>query len=91
MFYSYFRHFKLYKYAFTPKVRLDLTFDYVGLPESPAPSEGKSAIFFLIFCDKQVIRVKNYENIETNIYSLCSYHRLQSFKVSNSNLYLLAA
>ncbi|KAK3727829.1 hypothetical protein QZH41_008249, partial [Actinostola sp. cb2023] len=35
----YFRHYKLYKYAFTPKIRLDLAIDYVGLPETPSPSE----------------------------------------------------
>ncbi|XP_074137440.1 cilia- and flagella-associated protein 119 isoform X2 [Sminthopsis crassicaudata] len=30
---TYFRHFKLYKYVFTPQVRLDLSLRYVGLPE----------------------------------------------------------
>ncbi|XP_032220462.2 cilia- and flagella-associated protein 119 isoform X2 [Nematostella vectensis] len=38
---TYFRHYKMYKYAFTPKVRLDLSIEYVGLPETPAPSEGE--------------------------------------------------
>nr|CAB3228373.1 coiled-coil domain-containing protein C16orf93 homolog [Phallusia mammillata] len=33
----YFRHYKLYKYAFTAKVRLDLTLHYDGLPPSPPP------------------------------------------------------
>lgn len=37
---TYFRHFKMYKYAFTPKVRLDLSFEYVGLPVTPEPSEA---------------------------------------------------
>lgn len=36
---SYFRHFKMYKYAFTPLVRLDLSISYVGVPETPPPSE----------------------------------------------------
>ncbi|XP_031572549.1 coiled-coil domain-containing protein 189-like [Actinia tenebrosa] len=36
---TYFRHYKLYKYAFTPKVRLDLAIDYIGLPATPPPSE----------------------------------------------------
>ncbi|KAJ7374048.1 hypothetical protein OS493_009378 [Desmophyllum pertusum] len=36
---TYFRHFKMYKYAFTPKVRLDLSLEYVGLPVTPEPSE----------------------------------------------------
>ncbi|XP_067389109.1 cilia- and flagella-associated protein 119 isoform X1 [Emydura macquarii macquarii] len=30
---TYFRHFKLYKYAFTPQVRLDVSLSYVGMPE----------------------------------------------------------
>nr|XP_032619079.1 coiled-coil domain-containing protein 189 isoform X3 [Chelonoidis abingdonii] len=30
---TYFRHFKLYKYAFTPQVRLDISLSYVGMPE----------------------------------------------------------
>ncbi|XP_051001303.1 cilia- and flagella-associated protein 119 [Acomys russatus] len=29
---TYFRHFKLYKYVFTPQVRLDLSLTYMGLP-----------------------------------------------------------
>ncbi|XP_060569560.1 cilia- and flagella-associated protein 119-like isoform X2 [Ruditapes philippinarum] len=36
---SYFRHFKMYKYAFTPMVRLDLSINYVGIPPTPVPSE----------------------------------------------------
>ncbi|CAH1233916.1 C8orf74 [Branchiostoma lanceolatum] len=36
---TYFRHFKLYKYVFTPKVQLDLTMKYVGVPETPQPIE----------------------------------------------------
>ncbi|PNJ33566.1 CCDC189 isoform 4, partial [Pongo abelii] len=28
---TYFRHFKLYKYVFTPQVRLDLSLTYMGL------------------------------------------------------------
>lgn len=28
---TYFRHFKLYKYVFTPQVRLDLSLSYMGL------------------------------------------------------------
>ncbi|XP_071508108.1 cilia- and flagella-associated protein 119-like [Diadema antillarum] len=30
---TYFRHFKLYKYVFTPLVRLDLSMTYDGMPE----------------------------------------------------------
>ncbi|KAM6452836.1 cilia- and flagella-associated protein 119 isoform 1-T1 [Liasis olivaceus] len=36
---TYFRHYKLYKYAFTPQVRLDISFTYTGLPE-PEPEEA---------------------------------------------------
>uniref|UniRef100_A0A674J391 Cilia and flagella associated protein 119 n=1 Tax=Terrapene triunguis TaxID=2587831 RepID=A0A674J391_9SAUR len=36
---TYFRHFKLYKYAFTPQVRLDISLSYVGIP-APAPGWG---------------------------------------------------
>ncbi|XP_053328052.1 cilia- and flagella-associated protein 119 [Spea bombifrons] len=34
---TYFRHFKLYKYVFTPQVRLDLSISYKGDPRSEAP------------------------------------------------------
>jgi len=34
---NYFRHYKLYKYTFTPKVRLDLSLQYDGLAPSPPP------------------------------------------------------
>ena len=34
---TYFRHYKLYKYAFTPKVRLDLSLQYEGLAPTPVP------------------------------------------------------
>ncbi|XP_041094669.1 coiled-coil domain-containing protein 189 [Polyodon spathula] len=30
---TYFRHFKLYKYMFTPQVRLDVTLSYTGMSE----------------------------------------------------------
>ncbi|CAH6793163.1 Ccdc189 [Phodopus roborovskii] len=37
---TYFRHFKLYKYVFTPQVRLDLSLTYMGLqPPKPWPEE----------------------------------------------------
>jgi len=34
---TYFRHFDMYKYAFTPKVRVDISFHYDGVPETPEP------------------------------------------------------
>ncbi|KAM5228326.1 cilia- and flagella-associated protein 119 [Ctenodactylus gundi] len=37
---TYFRHFKLYKYVFTPQVRLDLSLTYLGL--QPPKLEGKT-------------------------------------------------
>lgn len=37
---TYFRHFKLYKYVFTPQVRLDLSLTYMGLlPPRLCPEE----------------------------------------------------
>ncbi|KAM8951630.1 cilia- and flagella-associated protein 119 [Lycaon pictus] len=39
---TYFRHFKLYKYVFTPQVRLDLSLTYMGLqPPTLWPEEEK--------------------------------------------------
>uniref|UniRef100_A0A803SYF5 Cilia and flagella associated protein 119 n=1 Tax=Anolis carolinensis TaxID=28377 RepID=A0A803SYF5_ANOCA len=38
---TYFRHFKLYKYVFTPQVRLDISFTYLGMPEPEPKEEGK--------------------------------------------------
>jgi len=41
---TYFRHFKMYKYAFTPLVRLDLSVNYVGVQvASPTPTEVAEA------------------------------------------------
>lgn len=36
---SYFKHFKMYKYAFTKKVQLELQLGYHGIPETPLPSQ----------------------------------------------------
>ncbi|XP_072043900.1 cilia- and flagella-associated protein 119-like isoform X2 [Amphiura filiformis] len=36
---TYFRHMKLYKYVFTPMVRLDLSMSYLGMPPTPPPSQ----------------------------------------------------
>ncbi|BFZ18286.1 hypothetical protein BsWGS_21324 [Bradybaena similaris] len=42
---TFFRHFKLYKYVFTPTVWLDLTFKYVGTsPTTPVEAEAKEAV-----------------------------------------------
>ncbi|GFO26133.1 coiled-coil domain-containing protein c16orf93 homolog [Plakobranchus ocellatus] len=38
---TFFRHFKMYKYAFTPMIRLDLAINYIGMPPSPPPSESE--------------------------------------------------
>lgn len=40
---TYFRHYKLYKYAFTPKVRLDVSIRYEGRAPSPEPIEFEDA------------------------------------------------
>jgi hypothetical protein len=37
---TYFRHYKLYKYTFTPRVTLDLNITYLGMPSTPQPSEA---------------------------------------------------
>ncbi|XP_071945598.1 cilia- and flagella-associated protein 119-like [Antedon mediterranea] len=34
---TYFKHYKLYKYAFTPLVKLDLSISYDGVPLTPEP------------------------------------------------------
>ena len=39
---TYFRHFKMYKYAFTPQVKLDLGITYEGIPVPSPPPEGMS-------------------------------------------------
>ncbi|BFZ04481.1 hypothetical protein BsWGS_07519 [Bradybaena similaris] len=41
---TFFRHFEMYKCAFTPQVSLDLTLKYVDLPPSPPPQEVDKAI-----------------------------------------------
>lgn len=47
---TYFRHFKLYKYVFTPQVRLDLSLTYMGLqppklwPESEMEKEESKEV-----------------------------------------------
>lgn len=42
---TYFRHFKLYKYVFTPQVRLDLSLTYIGLqPPKPWPEEKEGEV-----------------------------------------------
>ncbi|XP_007948440.1 coiled-coil domain-containing protein 189 [Orycteropus afer afer] len=38
---TYFRHFKLYKYVFTPQVQLDLSLTYLGLQPPELWPEGK--------------------------------------------------
>ncbi|KAG8513646.1 Coiled-coil domain-containing protein 189 [Galemys pyrenaicus] len=39
---TYFRHFKLYKYVFTPQVRLDLSLTYMGLLPPKLCPEGET-------------------------------------------------
>lgn len=38
---TYFRHFKLYKYMFTPQVRLDVTLSYTGMSEESVIQEDE--------------------------------------------------
>ncbi|XP_075034829.1 cilia- and flagella-associated protein 119 isoform X2 [Mixophyes fleayi] len=39
---TYFRHFKLYKYVFTPQVKLDLSISYGGIPDPKETCEQES-------------------------------------------------
>ncbi|XP_004479447.1 cilia- and flagella-associated protein 119 isoform X2 [Dasypus novemcinctus] len=41
---TYFRHFKLYKYVFTPQVRLDLSLTYLGLQTPKLWPEGHMSV-----------------------------------------------
>ena len=36
---TYFKHFKLYKYAFTKRVLMDLKISYEGVKDTPQPSQ----------------------------------------------------
>lgn len=40
---SYFKHFKLYKYAFTKKLHMDLTLHYEGITDTPVASQTELA------------------------------------------------
>ncbi|XP_006000927.1 coiled-coil domain-containing protein 189 isoform X2 [Latimeria chalumnae] len=56
---TYFRHFKLYKYIFTPQVKKDLTFSYVGLPELSEVQEPEE--------ESQILEAPDFqEEIETD-------------------------
>lgn len=55
---TYFRHFKMYKYAFTPKVKLDLSLSYAGRAASPVP-EGLNEN---IDPDSESVAVENEES-----------------------------
>ncbi|XP_036362550.1 coiled-coil domain-containing protein 189-like isoform X2 [Octopus sinensis] len=71
---TYFRHFKLYKYAFTPQVQLDLVLDYIGEPESmtdlvdPRISETKGSQVTDECIDKENELVKITEKEEAKKY-----------------------
>ncbi|XP_062919030.1 coiled-coil domain-containing protein 189 [Mobula hypostoma] len=41
---TYFRHFKLYKYVFTPQIRMDLSVTYLGMPETPPAAEEEELV-----------------------------------------------
>ncbi|CAK6444993.1 unnamed protein product [Pipistrellus nathusii] len=59
---TYFRHFKLYKYVFTPEVRLDLSLTYLGLqppkpwPEDETEKEGGEEV------EKQAVTLQEMES-----------------------------
>ncbi|XP_059809393.1 coiled-coil domain-containing protein 189 isoform X1 [Hypanus sabinus] len=41
---TYFRHFKLYTYVFTPQIRMDLSFTYLGMPDTPPAAEEEEPV-----------------------------------------------
>ncbi|KAM9425875.1 cilia- and flagella-associated protein 119 [Pholidichthys leucotaenia] len=41
---SYMRHYKLYKYIFTPQVKLDLSLTYSGMPDCSSPTTEDSSV-----------------------------------------------
>jgi len=41
---TYFKHFKFYKYVYTKRVRLDVTIQYPGIPETPQPPTPETKI-----------------------------------------------
>lgn len=41
---TYFKHFKLYKYAFTKRVQMNLKLSYVGVEDTPEPSQTNVAV-----------------------------------------------
>ena len=41
---TYFKHFKLYKYAFTKRVQMNLKLSYVGVEDTPEPSQTDVAV-----------------------------------------------
>ncbi|CAB1312311.1 unnamed protein product, partial [Coregonus sp. 'balchen'] len=48
---TYIRHYNLYKYIFTPQVKLDLSFSYSGMPdEDPATEDAVSSAGY---CNKE--------------------------------------
>ncbi|XP_052826264.1 cilia- and flagella-associated protein 119 isoform X2 [Octopus bimaculoides] len=76
---TYFRHFKLYKYAFTPQVMLDLVLSYVGESDSAVTQatgvsleEGKSEIQGseeeILSPEKQLELLRNSEKEKAKAY-----------------------
>ncbi|CAL8305080.1 unnamed protein product [Lota lota] len=58
---TYIRNYALYKYIFTPQVRLDLSLSYCGMPEQEdLPAESPSSPGFIILLPDS--RVANQEN-----------------------------
>ncbi|XP_038591736.1 coiled-coil domain-containing protein 189 isoform X1 [Micropterus salmoides] len=60
---SYARHYKLYKYIFTPQVKLDLSLTYSGIPDQDEPTmENSSAPDVEIVMEKEAEAVPNTHN-----------------------------
>ncbi|XP_076997326.1 cilia- and flagella-associated protein 119 isoform X2 [Tamandua tetradactyla] len=64
---TYFRHFKLYKYVFTPQVQLDLSLTYLGLQAPklwPEEKEGEEAEEQTVTPQEQELEIANQSEQE---------------------------
>ncbi|XP_072889497.1 cilia- and flagella-associated protein 119 isoform X2 [Hemitrygon akajei] len=59
---TYFRHFKLYKYVFTPQIRMDLSFTYLGMPDTPPAAEEEEPVLE----EQRVEEEKEREELEVH-------------------------
>jgi len=69
---TYFRHFKMYKYAFTAKIHLDLAIKYEGVPEAP-PID-----FEEVNLDIKPLEIEDNSNLVSNIEDRKAENELES-------------